>query len=130
MFLSRRRVGHLATADQAAEPSVVPVCFALAEDSLYTAIDEKPKRGRQLKRLANIVVNKQVAFLADHYAEEWSQLGWVMLKGCAEILDEGPEFEYAVKLLNGRYNQYERMRLTPVIALRIREVRAWGNLDL
>jgi PPOX class probable F420-dependent enzyme len=128
-FLMRRRVGYLATANPAAVPRVVPVCFAIGENSLYTAIDEKPKIGRKLRRLSDIADNARVAFLAEHYDEEWSELGWVMLDGRAEILDEGAEFEHAVELLKKRYVQYAGMRLSPVIAVRIDEVRCWGNLD-
>ena len=54
-FVERQRVAHLATADQLAEPHVVPVCFALAGGVLYVTVDEKSKRaGAGLKRLRNI----------------------------------------------------------------------------
>src|SRR5258707_365098 len=55
-FLAARRIGYLATADGRAAPHVVPVCFAIVDDALYVAIDEKPKHefGRPLKRLRNI----------------------------------------------------------------------------
>src|SRR5579872_2015951 len=43
-FLARQRVGHLATADRSAVPHVVPVCYAVADDTLYITIDQKPKR--------------------------------------------------------------------------------------
>ena len=42
-FMASLRVAHLATAGPAAVPHVVPVCFALAGDRCYIAIDEKPK---------------------------------------------------------------------------------------
>jgi nitroimidazol reductase NimA-like FMN-containing flavoprotein (pyridoxamine 5'-phosphate oxidase superfamily) len=62
-FLERRRVAHLATADASGEPHVVPICFTLLAETLYIAIDEKPKRGdvRQLRRLRNIGENPRVA---------------------------------------------------------------------
>jgi nitroimidazol reductase NimA-like FMN-containing flavoprotein (pyridoxamine 5'-phosphate oxidase superfamily) len=44
LFLNNRRVAHLATADRRAAPHVVPVCFAMSNDTLYVTIDEKPKR--------------------------------------------------------------------------------------
>src|SRR5476651_942408 len=55
-FLLTRRVGHLATADSQAVPHVVPVCFTIAQGTLYITIDEKPKRvvGPALKRIRNI----------------------------------------------------------------------------
>ena len=91
-FLAARRVGRLATADARGNPHVVPVCFAIAGASLYVTIDEKPKRAaaRPLKRLRNILDNASVAFVADRYDEDWRLLGWVMLRGRAEILADGP----------------------------------------
>jgi PPOX class probable F420-dependent enzyme len=128
-FVERRRIGRLATADAAAIPQVVPICFAIHKDTLYTALDEKPKRTPDTKRLKNIRENPQVTFLADHYDEDWSRLGWVMLRGRAEILDQGDEFERGDTLLRKRYGQYASMLLVPVIAVRILRVRSWGNLD-
>lgn len=64
-FLRRRRVAHLATADAAGAPHVVPVCFALAGETVYIAIDRKPKSGAPLKRLRNIAENPSVALVAD-----------------------------------------------------------------
>jgi PPOX class probable F420-dependent enzyme len=128
-FVERRRIGRLATADAAAMPQIVPICFAIHEKTLYTALDEKPKRTRDTKRLRNIRENPQVTFLADYYDEDWSRLGWVMLRGRAEILDRGDEFEYGCMLLRKRYGQYASMSLVPVIAVRISQVRSWGNLD-
>jgi PPOX class probable F420-dependent enzyme len=131
-FLAAQRVGRLATADASGHPHVVPVCFAIALDTLYVTIDEKPKRAsaRPLKRLRNMMENPSVAFVADRYAEDWRQLGWVMLRGRAEILTRGPEHDQAQAQLRDRYVQYRTMQLAdlPVIALRVERVTAWGNL--
>jgi PPOX class probable F420-dependent enzyme len=133
-FLAAQRVGRLATADRHGNPHVVPVCFAIADGSLYVSIDEKPKRAsdRPLKRLANLMDNPAAAFVADRYEEDWRRLGWVMLRGRADILSEGPEHDRAQALLRDRYAQYRAMRLDvlPVIALRIERITAWGNLTL
>ena len=102
-FLLRRRVGHLATADRSASPHLIPVCFAVSSDRLYSAIDEKLKSGGLLKRLRNIAENPRVAFLADHYDEDWSRLGWVMIDGRAGLLEGGREDEAAKELLKDRY---------------------------
>ena len=132
-FLSRMRVGHLATADGAGAPHVVPVCFAVDGDAAYVAIDEKPKRlNIPLKRLRNIAENPQVALVVDRYDEDWTRLGWVMLRGRAEILTEGPEHDRAQALLNDRYSQLAPMRIAhlPVIALRIAKTASWGSLTI
>jgi PPOX class probable F420-dependent enzyme len=131
-FLMARRVGHLATADARGNPHVVPVCFAIAGDTLYITIDEKPKRAtdRPLKRLRNMIDNPSTAFVADRYDADWRRLGWVMLRGRAEILADGPEHDSAQTLLRERYPQYRTMQLAelPVIALRIERVTSWGHL--
>ena len=129
-FLCRQRVGHLATADEGAAPHVVPVCYALDGDNVYVAIDGKPKSGRKLKRLANIERNPKVSLVVDRYDDDWSRLGWVMLRGRAEILRIGTERETALAVLRDRYPPYREMDFDgqPVIAIRIERSTSWGNL--
>jgi PPOX class probable F420-dependent enzyme len=132
-FLDARRVGHLATADAAGQPHVVPVCYAVTQDAAYITIDEKPKTGdaTRMKRLRNIAANPSVALVVDRYDENWSRLGWVMLRGRAEILTGGAEHSQAQAALRARYVQYRSMRLEelPVIAIRVARVSGWGALD-
>jgi PPOX class probable F420-dependent enzyme len=127
-FLLARRVAHLATADQAATPHIVPVCFALGPDTAYIAIDAKPKSGRPLRRLSNLAANPACCLLADRYDEDWTRLGWVMLHGHADLLATGPEHAAAHALLRERYPQYRAMELGQVIALRIARATSWGDL--
>jgi PPOX class probable F420-dependent enzyme len=132
-FLASRRVGHLATADARGTPHLVPVCFAVRENALYITIDQKPKGDfRTLKRLRNITENPIAAFVADRWDEDWTRLGWVMLRGPAEILADGAEHDRAQKLLRSRYCQYQGMELAglPVIVIRIERVTSWGNLSV
>ena len=132
-FVDQRRVAHLATADARAVPHVVPVCYAVSGDTLYITIDEKPKRGpvSTLKRLRNIGENPAVSIVVDRYEEDWSQLGWVMLHGHAEILSDGTEHAAAQALLRSRYRQLETMQIAqhPVIAVRIERTTSWGSLS-
>jgi PPOX class probable F420-dependent enzyme len=130
-FVDSRRVGHLATADRRAAPHVVPVCFAVADAALYITIDEKPKQtGAPLKRLRNIAENSAVAVVVDRYDDDWRRLGWVMLRGPAEILAGGAEHARAQALLRARYPQLSAMDIAalPVIAVRVERVTSWGNL--
>ena len=132
-FFDRSRVGHLATADRGGAPHVIPVCYAVAENTLYITIDEKPKRLDVVpKRVRNIIEHPQAAFVVDHYDEDWRRLGWVMLRGAAEILEAGPEHNHAQDLLRARYPQYRAMNLAelPVIALRIARATDWGDLSV
>ncbi len=140
-WLAVQRVARLATADADGAPHVVPVCFALSEDgsgSLYITVDEKPKdTARPLKRIRNIQANPQVALVADHYAEDWSQLGWAMVWGRAEVLEpalgesELGEHAAAQALLRAKYPQYRQMALEnlPVIAVRVERLTWWGVLS-
>jgi PPOX class probable F420-dependent enzyme len=133
-FLAHRRIAHLATADSRGVPHIVPVCFVVSESTLYITIDEKPKRhpGTALKRLRNIVENPVVAVVVDRYDEDWSLLGWVMLRGQAEILTDGTEHNAAQALLRSRYRQLNAMQIAqhPVIAVRIERTTSWGNLSV
>ena len=132
-FLASRRLGHLATADTRAAPHLVPVCFVIGEGDVYITIDQKPKGNvRTLKRLRNITANPVAAFVADRWDEDWTRLGWVMLRGPAEILGDGAEHDRAQALLRSRYAQYRTMVLDdlPVIAIRIKRVTSWGNLSV
>jgi PPOX class probable F420-dependent enzyme len=116
------RVARLATVDATGRPHVVPICFAIEGDTLYTAVDEKPKRTRQLRRLANIRANPAVEVLIDHYEDDWSRLRWTRLRGAARIVDD----RHAVELLAAKYPQYrEQPPAGPVIAVAIEERSEW-----
>jgi len=132
-WLAAQRVARLATADAAGVPHVVPVCFSLSRDgsSLYITIDEKTKdMSRPLKRVRNILANPKVALVADNYDEDWSRLGWVMVRGNAVLLDSQAEHRMAQSRLRQKYPQYRVMTLEhlPVIAVRIERVTWWGFL--
>lgn len=132
-FLDGQRVARLATADAAGRPHVVPICYALRGASVYFTIDQKPKRkpGADLKRLANLRANPFAALVVDRYDEDWSRLGWVMVRGRAEVLETGPEHDLAQAVLRARYPQLATMRIEelPVVAVRIEHVASWGRLD-
>jgi PPOX class probable F420-dependent enzyme len=99
------RVARLATADGAGRPHLVPVAFAVVEDTIYSAVDAKPKRTRALRRLANVRENPAVAMLVDHWDEDdWAALWWVRADGRGRVIDsEDPEACRAVELLRERY---------------------------
>ena len=96
-------MARLATADAEGRPHIVPVTFALDGDTVFMAVDQKPKRTRALKRLANIAENPRVALLADEYDDDWSRLWWVRADGMARV---GELSVRALDLLRGRYDQY------------------------
>ena len=130
-FLDAHRVASLATADKHGAPHVVPVCFVHAEGHVCITIDQKPKTGGELKRLKNIAENPSVALTVDHYDDtDWSRLGWLMIRGRAEILRDGSAHDAAQKRLCAKYPQLRNMELAalPVIAIQIKIIASWGDL--
>jgi PPOX class probable F420-dependent enzyme len=114
VLLHTHRIGHLATADKAGVPHLVPVCFAYNGQAIYSAIDHKPKQrtGYGMKRIRNMLENPRVAFLVHHYEEDWQQLYYVLIRGPASILESGSERQQALMLLEQKYQQYQERHLT------------------
>ena len=110
-FLRDARVARLATVDRGGQPLVVPVCFVFDGERLYSAVDAKPKRTRQLRRLANIADNPRVSLVVDEYDEDWSRLRYVIVEGAADVLTSGADFTVAVDRLVAKYPQYRSMGL-------------------
>jgi len=110
-LLATARVGRLATASGDGRPLVVPVCYAFDGTRLYSAVDAKPKRTRDLRRLRNVAENPRVSLVVDEYHEEWTRLRYVIVDGRAEILSDGDEFTRAIDLLVAKYPQYRGLGL-------------------
>jgi PPOX class probable F420-dependent enzyme len=133
-FLVRQWVARLATTSGSGKPHAVPVCFAFDGRLIHIALDEKPKNVpvKRLKRVRNILENPNIAFIADRYSEDWNLLAYVMVRGRAELTESGTEEHVAaIRLLRGKYRQYERMSIeeNPVISIRPERVASWGALD-
>jgi PPOX class probable F420-dependent enzyme len=120
-------VARLATAGGDGRPHIVPICFALEDDTLYFAVDFKPKRTANLKRLRNIANNPAVSVLVDHYEEDWDKLWWVRIDGQARLVTEQAELQRALLLLAERYEQYRKTRPGgPVVAITIERMAGWS----
>jgi len=121
------RVARLATLDPAGRLHVVPVCFTLDGETLVTAVDAKPKASSRPQRLVNVRANPEVALVVDQYAEDWSRLWWVRLRGRARIVASGPELGRALALLGAKYPQYrETPPPGPAILVELTEWRGWA----
>ena len=122
------RVARLATADAAGRPHLVPIVFALADETIYSAVDAKPKRKTALRRLSNVAANPRVAVLVDHYDDDWGALWWVRADGAGRVLGAGePEARDAVARLAARYAQYrERPPGGPVLAIDVERWSGWS----
>jgi PPOX class probable F420-dependent enzyme len=110
-LLRTARVGRLATAGGDGRPLVVPVCYVFDGTRVYSAVDAKPKRTRDLRRLRNIAENPRVSLVVDEYDEEWTRLRYVIVEGRADVLTDGSEFGHAVDLLVVKYPQYRTLGL-------------------
>jgi PPOX class probable F420-dependent enzyme len=119
-------VARLGTVDIDGRPHLVPCCFVLHGDVVYSAVDAKPKRSPHLQRLVNVQAHPDTTLLVDHYEDNWQRLWWVRARGHGRVLDEGDEAARARALLAAKYPQYRlRPPEGPVLAVDITEWRAW-----
>jgi PPOX class probable F420-dependent enzyme len=136
--VAEARVARLATVDAEGRPHIVPMVFALVSerdagetrsgDTVYSAVDAKPKRSTALRRLANIAANPRVAVLVDHYDDDWHALWWVRADGTGRILDaDEPEGRDAIARLVARYPQYRQQPPPgPVLAIDVARWSSWS----
>ncbi|HWN99385.1 MAG TPA: TIGR03668 family PPOX class F420-dependent oxidoreductase [Blastocatellia bacterium] len=133
-FIREHRVGRLATADGNGRPSVIPICYAFDGESVYSPIDEKPKRvaAGMLKRVRNIQANPRVSLVIDDYSDDWSELVYVQISGVADIIDPGQtEHSRAVELLREKYPQYRAMAIEerPILKITPSRIKRWAMVE-
>lgn len=105
-LVTRARVGRLATVRADGRAHLVPVCFALLGEVVYSAVDDKPKRHTRLQRLANVTATGTASLLVDEYDEDWTRLWWVRLDGSARVLENRDKGRRAIEALRAKYPQY------------------------
>jgi PPOX class probable F420-dependent enzyme len=106
----------------------VPIVFAVDGETLYFAVDAKPKRTTDLQRLKNLAANPAVSVLADHYEDDWSKLWWARADGKARVVTDSAEAERAIDLLANKYEQHRRARpVGPVVAIHIDQLTGWSS---
>ena len=124
--LTEARIGRFATVTGEGWPHLVPCCFALEGNVVYSAVDAKPKSTLALRRLENLRANPHAALLVDFYTDDWSTLWWVRIDGLGRVIDSGAERDAAVSLLAVKYEQYTRDPPPgPVVVLDIVTWRSW-----
>lgn len=123
---AQAQVARLATAASDGRPHLVPVVFAVLDEVIYTAVDDKPKTTGRLRRLTNIAHNPQVSVLVDQYADDWTQLWWVRADGVAMVHHSGAAMRTGQDLLRAKYPQYQSVGLPgPVIAIAVERWSSW-----
>ena len=134
-FLAAARTATLATVAPDGSPRLVPICFVVDGDVLYSPLDEKPKNVadvRDLARVRDIRARSGVALLVQRWSEDWSELAWLRLRGEASLVDpsDAPSrHAAAVAALRAKYAQYANHDLEsrPLIAIRVTAARGWEN---
>jgi PPOX class probable F420-dependent enzyme len=127
-FFGAARVARLATVDVDGRPHLVPIVFVLAGETIYSAVDAKPKRSTDLRRLANVSANPAVSVLVDHYDDaDWTVLRWARADGMGSVF--APDHErarLAVGLLGDKYRQHsEHPPPGPVLAIEVHRWSGW-----
>jgi PPOX class probable F420-dependent enzyme len=119
---------RLATVGDGGLPHLVPCTFVVDRSGrVAIGIDNKPKSSAYLRRLANLSQNPGVSLLADHYADDWTQLWWVRADGTATVERSGPEHGEHWSQLRGKYSQYDDQILDgPVIVVTIESWTGWA----
>lgn len=102
----------------------VPVVFAYVGDEIVSPIDHKPKSGQVLARVKNLARDDRVTLLIDRWDEDWTKLGWLMVRGRATVDPDAPLS--LMQLLNERYEQYAAdERHDALIRIRPRQLSWW-----
>ncbi|AWN25159.1 TIGR03668 family PPOX class F420-dependent oxidoreductase [Streptomyces libani] len=127
---TRARIARLATVDDAGRPHLVPAVFALTGDTVVFAVDHKPKRSADLKRLANIRAHPEVCLLVDGYDEDWDRLWWARADGTAAVLPPAERSAASaryVTLLTRKYRQNyaDRPPQGPVVEIQVARWSGW-----
>jgi PPOX class probable F420-dependent enzyme len=123
--LREARVARLATLGAGGEVRLVPICFAVVDGWIVSAVDHKPKRTTALQRLDDMAASGTATVLVDHYDDDdWSRLWWVRIRGRAVVHKAGEPA--AVAALVAKYSQYcERPPTGAVYRIAMDDVRSW-----
>ena len=129
-LLADARRATLGTIDPDGRPRLVPICFVVVEDVLWTPLDEKPKTvadPHTLARVRDIEERPEVTILVDRWSEDWSALAWLRLRGRATVIESERVPGGIVPTLRAKYPQYEHHELEhrPVIRVELDRVTSW-----
>jgi PPOX class probable F420-dependent enzyme len=126
--LAAARVARLATVGGLGDPRLVPICFAVVDGWIVSAVDHKPKRTDRLHRLDDMTTTGSATVLVDHYDDvDWSRLWWVRIRGRALVHPrDDPAARSAIDALVAKYEQYRQQRPSgAVYRIALDDVRGW-----
>jgi PPOX class probable F420-dependent enzyme len=121
-------IARLATVRPDGGPHVVPMVFALVDDTVYSAVDAKPKRSRGLQRLTNVRADRRCSLLVDHYEDDWRHLWWVRADGRGEVVDEPSAAHPGIGALVQRFSQYrDDPPSGPLLVVTVERWSGWAS---
>jgi PPOX class probable F420-dependent enzyme len=124
-LLASERVARLGFVDEDDLPRVLPVTFALVGGTVWSAIDEKPKRTPEPARVRRLRRRPEAALCVDVYSDDWSELAWVQLLGTVEWLSVADGAE-GMRALAAKYRPYaERTPPGPLMRLAVERAYSW-----
>ncbi len=107
---------------------MVPVVFALAGETIYTAVDHKPKRTQRLQRLANVRHDPRCSLVVDHYDADWANLWWVRADGVADIVEQPTVAHPGIEALVERHAQYHaEPPAGPLLVIGVERWSGWSS---
>lgn len=124
-FVGLSRVARVATLSPAGRVHNVPVCHAVDGDRILFA------SSAGVPKVRNVSANGRVTVVCDEYSEDWGPLRGVMIVGEGRVIDRGPRFRRARRLLYAKYPQYERQAALEegeavVVEVTPRHLFSWG----
>jgi PPOX class probable F420-dependent enzyme len=126
-LLADARRATLATIAADGRPRLVPICFVVSEDVIWSPIDEKPKSvddPRRLARIRDISSDPRVTLMVDRWSEDWAALAWLRIEGRAGLVESR---EDVVQALRVKYPQYATQDLEhrPMLRIAIERASSW-----
>ena len=130
-LLAEVRRASLATIAPDGRPRLVPVCYAVVDDTIWIALDDKPKTVddvRELARVRDVVARPAVSLLVDRWSEDWSALAWIRLYGTADLVEPRDVPAMVIPALVTRYPQYRDHDLEhrPLLRIAPERVSRWS----
>ena len=121
-------VARLSTIRPDGAPHVVPIVFALVGETVYSAVDAKPKRSRDLQRLANVRAEPRCALLVDHYEDDWRRLWWVRADGIGKVVAAPAGEHPGIQALVERFPQYrDEPPSGPLLVVTVQRWSGWAS---
>ncbi len=121
-------VARLSTVRPDGGPHVVPIVFAVVDETVFSAVDAKPKRSTNLQRLANVRADPRCALLVDHYEDDWRRLWWVRADGMGEVVDTPLPEHPGIRALAQRFPQYrDEPPSGPLLVVTVAHWTGWAS---